>query len=377
MRIVFMGTPDFAAASLKKLIDEKRDVVGVFTQPDKPKGRGMELAASPVKVLALENGIPVYQPVKMRDGTALEMIKALEPDILVVVAYGRILPDDILAVPEYGAINVHGSLLPKYRGAAPIQWSVLNGDKITGVTTMYLAHDMDAGDVIYKAETEIGEYETAGELFDRLMDMGAELLIKTLDDIESGTAPRTPQDHSQATYVGMLDKSICPIDWNNTPRMVLKHIYGLQPWPVATMELDGTVYRVFGAEYTNNKCSAEPGMVVGADKNGIEIACADGETLLITELQAPGKKLFSSAASRLRASITAVLMISMPSRSAPAEMSFSFFSCISQERMFPFPCILIAAAKDFPPGAEHASSTVIPCSGAAISAAVRAARSCT
>ena len=160
---------------------------------------------------------------------------------------------------------------------------------------MYLAHDMDAGDVIYKAETEIGEYETTGELFDRLMDMGAELLIKTLDDIESGTAPRTPQDHSQATYVGMLDKSICPIDWNNTPRMVLKHIYGLQPWPVATMELDGTVYRVFGAEYTNNKCSAEPGMVVGADKNGIEIACADGETLLITELQAPGKKRMKAA----------------------------------------------------------------------------------
>ena len=160
---------------------------------------------------------------------------------------------------------------------------------------MYLAHDMDAGDVIYKAETEIGEYETAGELFDRLMDMGAELLIKTLDDIESGTAPRTPQDHSQATYVGMLDKSICPIDWNNTPRMVLKHIYGLQPWPVATMELDGTVYRVFGAEYTNNKCSAEPGMVVGTDKNGIEIACADGETLLITELQAPGKKRMKAA----------------------------------------------------------------------------------
>ena len=224
-----------------------------------------------------------------------EMIKALEPDILVVVAYGRILPDDILAVPKYGAINVHGSLLPKYRGAAPIQWSVLNGDKVTGVTTMYLAHDMDAGDVIYKAETEIGEYETAGELFDRLMDMGAELLIKTLDDIENGTAPRTPQDHSQATYVGMLDKSICPIDWNNTPRMVLKHIYGLQPWPVATMELDGAVYRVFGADYTHNKCSAEPGTVVGAGKNGIEIACADGETLLITELQAPGKKRMKAA----------------------------------------------------------------------------------
>ena len=178
MRIVFMGTPDFASASLKKLIDERFDVVGVFTQPDKPKGRGMELCASPVKELALENGLPVFQPVKMRDGTALAQIKALEPDILVVVAYGRILPDDILAVPKYGAINVHGSLLPKYRGAAPIQWAVLNGDKITGVTTMYLASEMDTGDIIYTAETEIGEYETSGELFDRLKDMGAELLAE-------------------------------------------------------------------------------------------------------------------------------------------------------------------------------------------------------
>lgn len=290
MRIVFMGTPDFAAASLKKLIDEKRDVVGVFTQPDKPKGRGMELAASPVKVLALENGIPVYQPVKMRDGTALEMIKALEPDILVVVAYGRILPDDILAVPKYGAINVHGSLLPKYRGAAPIQWAVLNGDKITGVTTMYLASEMDTGDIIYTSETEIGEYETSGELFDRLKDMGAELLVKTLRDIDAGTAPRAPQDHSKASYVTMLDKSICPIDWNKTPREVLKHIYGLQPWPVATMELEGKTVRVFAAKYTDGKTEKVPGAVVSTDKGGLEIACADGETLLITELQAPGKK---------------------------------------------------------------------------------------
>lgn len=290
MRIVFMGTPDFAAASLKKLIDEKCDVVGVFTQPDKPKGRGMELAASPVKVLALENGIPVYQPVKMRDGTALEMIKALEPDILVVVAYGRILPDDILAVPKYGAINVHGSLLPKYRGAAPIQWAVLNGDKITGVTTMYLASEMDTGDIIYTAETEIGEYETSGELFDRLKDMGAELLVKTLRDIDAGTAPRAPQDHSKASYVTMLDKSICPIDWNKTPREVLKHIYGLQPWPVATMELEGKTVRVFAAKYTDGKTEKVPGAVVSTDKGGLEIACADGETLLITELQAPGKK---------------------------------------------------------------------------------------
>ena len=290
MRIVFMGTPDFASASLKKLIDEKFDVVGVFTQPDKPKGRGMELSASPVKELALENGLPVFQPVKMRDGTALAQIKALEPDILVVVAYGRILPDDILAVPKYGAINVHGSLLPKYRGAAPIQWAVLNGDKVTGVTTMYLASEMDTGDIIYTAETEIGEYETSGELFDRLKDMGAELLVKTLRDIDVGTAPRTPQDHSKASYVTMLDKSICPIDWNKTPREVLKHIYGLQPWPVATMELEGKTVRVFAAKYTDGKTEKTPGAVVSTDKGGLEIACANGETLLITELQAPGKK---------------------------------------------------------------------------------------
>lgn len=290
MRIVFMGTPDFASASLKKLIDEKFDVVGVFTQLDKPKGRGMELCASPVKELALENGLPVFQPVKMRDGTALAQIKALEPDILVVVAYGRILPDDILAVPKYGAINVHGSLLPKYRGAAPIQWAVLNGDKITGVTTMYLASEMDTGDIIYTAETEIGEYETSGELFDRLKDMGAELLVKTLRDIDAGTAPRAPQDHSKASYVTMLDKSICPIDWNKTPREVLKHIYGLQPWPVATMELEGKTVRVFAAKYTDGKTEKVPGAVVSTDKGGLEIACADGETLLITELQAPGKK---------------------------------------------------------------------------------------
>ena len=290
MRIVFMGTPDFASASLKKLIDERFDIVGVFTQPDKPKGRGMELSASPVKELALENGLPVFQPVKMRDGTALAQIKALKPDILVVVAYGRILPDDILAVPKYGAINVHGSLLPKYRGAAPIQWAVLNGDKITGVTTMYLASEMDTGDIIYTAETEIGEYETSGELFDRLKDMGAELLVKTLRDIDAGTAPRAPQDHSKASYVTMLDKSICPIDWNKTPREVLKHIYGLQPWPVATMELEGKTVRVFAAKYTDGKTEKVPGAVVSTDKGGLEIACADGETLLITELQAPGKK---------------------------------------------------------------------------------------
>lgn len=290
-----MGTPDFAAASLRKLLDEHFEIAGVFTQPDKPKGRGMELAFSPVKELALQAGLPVFQPDKMRDGRALSILQELKPDILVVVAYGRILPDELLELPRYGAVNVHGSLLPKYRGAAPIQWAVLNGDKTTGVTTMYLAHDMDAGDIIYTAETSIGEFETSGQLFDRLMVMGAELLVKTLRDIETGVAPRTPQDHNRASYVKMLDKSLCPIRWEQSPRGVIKQIYGLQPWPIATMELNGSLYKVFEAEYTDTKTAKAPGSLVSADDRGIEIACADGETLRITQLQAPGKKRMAAA----------------------------------------------------------------------------------
>ena len=295
MRIVFMGTPDFAAASLEKLIEEGFDVVGVFTQPDRPKGRGMELAFSPVKEIALSAGIPVFQPEKMRDGTALCDLRALQPDVLVVVAYGRILPDEMLAVPPLGAVNVHGSLLPKYRGAAPIQWAVLNGDATTGVSTMYLASEMDSGDIIYTEETAIGEKETSGELFDRLKDMGAELLVRTLRDIGTGTAPRRAQDHSRATYVHMLDKSLCPIDWNRSPREVLKWICGLQPWPVATMELEGKTYRVFDADYSDNRTDKAPGSVVSAGERGIEIACSGGETLYVTELQAPGKKRMRAA----------------------------------------------------------------------------------
>lgn len=290
MRIVFMGTPDFAAASLKKLIDEKYDIAAVFTQPDKPRNRGMQLSFSPVKELAIENDIPVYQPVKLRDGTALKIIEEIKPDILVVVAYGRILPDDILAAAPHGAINVHASLLPKYRGSAPVQWSVLNGDKITGVSTMYLASEMDTGDVIYTDETEIGEFETSGELFDRLKVMGAELLHKTLQNIDAGTAPRTAQNHAEASYVTMLDKSMSPIDWNKTPREVNKWICGLQPWPVATAEIAGDTFRIFKAEYTDTKTEKAAGSIVAAGKKGIEFACADGKTLLITELQAPGKK---------------------------------------------------------------------------------------
>ena len=295
MRIVFMGTPDFAAASLQKLIDEKYDIAAVFTQPDKPRNRGMSLSFSPVKELALQNGLDVYQPTKLRDGSFTELLRSLKPDVLVVVAYGRILPEDALSVPTYGAVNVHSSLLPKYRGAAPVQWAVLNGDTVTGVSTMYLAPEMDTGDVIFTEKTEIGEFETSGELFDRLMVTGAELLHKTLRAIENGTAPRSKQDESQASYVTMLDKSMSPIDWSRSPREIVKHICGLQPRPVATTEIGGLTFRIFKAEYTDTVTDKAPGTVVAADKRGIEIACGGAHTLLITELQAPGKKRMRAA----------------------------------------------------------------------------------
>ena len=294
MRIVFMGTPDFAAASLEKLLGTEHEIAAVFTQPDKP-GNRRKLTPPPVKSLALAHGIPVYQPATLRDGTALETLRALSPELIAVVAYGRILPDDILAVPPKGCINVHGSLLPKYRGSAPIQWAVLNGERVTGVSTMYLSSEMDAGDLIFTRETEIGEFETAGELFGRLSVLGAELLAETIGAIASGTAPRTVQKHEEATYTTQLDKSMAPIDWERTPREIAKHICGLQPWPVATARLGGEMLRVFAADYTRTVTQMPPGSIVSAGNAGIEVACGGGETLLLTELQAPGKKRMKAA----------------------------------------------------------------------------------
>ena len=294
MRVVFMGTPDFAAESLRAVLDAGHEVSGVFTQPDRPKGRGMKLTPCETKQLALERGLTVYQPDSVRTEEALELMRSLAPDVLCVVAYGKILPDAMLAIPRLGAVNVHGSLLPKYRGAAPIQWSVLNGDEYAGVTTMYLAHDMDAGDIIYREATPVGEYETAGELFDRLAAMGARLLVKTLAAMEAGSAPREEQDHAEATYVGQLDKSICPIDWEAGPREIVKHICGLNPWPVATMELNGETLKVYAARYTDTVTGKAPGSVVSAGKAGLEIACGGGKSVMITELQAPGKKRMSA-----------------------------------------------------------------------------------
>ena len=296
MRIVFMGTPDFAEESLRALLEAGEDVAAVFTQPDKPRGRGMQESFSPVKTLAVERGIPVYQPVTFKDGVATELLRTLAPELLVVVAYGRILPQTFLDVAKYGSINVHGSLLPKYRGAAPIQWAVLNGDKTTGVSVQYMAAAMDAGDVIASRETEIGEFETSGELFDRLKTLGAELLVETVRKIASGDVVRVPQNEADATYTKMLHKEMCPIDWNKSPREIVKHICGLDPWPVATAELDGVSFRVFGAEYTDTKTALAPGKIVSAGKAGIEVACGGGRSLRITEVQAAGKKRMSAAA---------------------------------------------------------------------------------
>ena len=294
MRVVFMGTPDFAACSLKKLIEEGFDIVGVFTQPDKPRSRGMKMQPSAVKAAALEAGLPIFQPESMRTEESLKMLSELKPDILAVVAYGKLLPDAMLELPRYGAVNVHGSLLPKYRGAAPIQWAVLNGDEKTGVSTMYLSHDMDAGDVIFSEETCIGEQETSGELFDRLADMGAALLVKTLRAIELGEAPRTPQDHSQATYTKMITKDLCPIDWTRSAREIVKHVCGLSPWPVATAELQGEHFKIFRVE-PDARTSAVPGTMLSADRKGIRIACGNGESVRIVELQVPGKRRMSAA----------------------------------------------------------------------------------
>lgn len=294
MRIVFMGTPDFGAASLKALIDANFNIVGVYTQPDRPRHR-MKVSHSAVKQTALDAGLEIFQPEKLRTYEELERFLSLKPDLLVVVAYGKILPDEYIFAPTFGAINVHASLLPKYRGSAPIQWSVLNGDEFGGVTTMYVMSEVDSGDIIYQQRTRIGEHETSGQLFGRLRDIGAELLVKTVHDIEGGIAPRIPQNSDEVTLTTILSKGMSPIDWNRPPREIVKHIHGLDPWPVATATLCGEQFRIFGIEYTNRKTALLPGKIISADRHGIEVACGDGTSLLITELQTSGGKRMSAA----------------------------------------------------------------------------------
>jgi methionyl-tRNA formyltransferase len=234
MRVVFMGTPDIAATCLKQILADGFDVVGVYTQPDRPKGRGMKMVYPPVKELALAAGLPVFQPENFREETAVEQLRSLQPDIVAVVAYGRILPQRVLDIPAKGCVNIHASILPQYRGSAPYQWAVLDGLAETGVTAQHMAAKMDAGDVIDVAKTAIGENETAGELLDRLAVLGAELLSRTLSRFAAGEVAGTPQNEADVTFAPMLDKAMCPIDWSKTARQVHNHVRGLHPWPVAT-----------------------------------------------------------------------------------------------------------------------------------------------
>ncbi len=299
MRIVFMGTPAFAVPSLEALVRGGHQVVGAFSQPDKPVGRHQnKLQPTPVKVCAQSHNIPVFQPEKLRDGTALAILRELAPELIVVAAYGRILPDDILALPPKGCINVHSSLLPKYRGSAPINWAILKGEAESGVTIMHMAHDLDAGDIILQRSTPIGETEDAAALYDRLADMGGELLVEAAALIEAGTAPRIPQDHEKATLAPMLSKALSPVDWTRSAREIYNQIRGLYPWPGASTDiLTGEPVKLWGAQVVEKRTDAGPGAVIAAGKQGIDVACGEfGHVLRILELQAPGKKRMSAAA---------------------------------------------------------------------------------
>ena len=282
-----MGTPDIAATCLEKILADGFDVVGVYCQPDRPKGRGMKLVAPPVKEVALAHGLPVFQPENFREDAVVEELAALRPDVCAVVAYGRILPQRVLDIPTKGCINIHASLLPKYRGSAPYQWAVLDGCAETGVTAMYLCREMDAGDIIDCAKTAIGENETAGELLDRLAVLGADLLSKTLGRMAAGDVEATPQDATLVSYAPMLDKSICPIDWYKTAQQVHNQVRGLHPWPVATAVIGGTFFKIHSTVVVDG--CGQPGQVLGLTKTGLQIACGEG-AVEIRILQAEGGK---------------------------------------------------------------------------------------
>lgn len=286
MRIVFMGTPDFAVPSLQALIDAGHDVCAVYTQPDKPQGRKQILTAPPVKTLALEHDIPVFQPNTLKNEDEQARLRALAPEVIIVVAYGKLLPKAVLDIPPHGCINVHGSLLPRWRGAAPIQWAVIAGDEMAGVTTMQMAEGLDTGDMLLTYETKVGEKETAGELFDRLAQSGAELLTQTLVKLDEIT-PR-PQDDAQSCYAHMLDKQMAVIDWSKSAHEIDCLIRGLNPWPIALTTLSGERLKVFAAEKANGR--GEPGTVLEADpKKGLTVACGEG-ALKLTEIQLVGGK---------------------------------------------------------------------------------------
>lgn len=289
MNIVFMGTPDFAVPSFKALINEF-GVKAVYTQPDRPKGRGKKLAFSPIKEVAVEHNIEVLQPEKIRnDKEAIEYLKTLNPDFIIVVAFGQILPKEVLDIPKFGCINLHGSLLPKYRGAAPIQWSVINGEKIAGNTTMLMDVGLDTGDMLLKNEVEITRFMTSGELYEELKITGAELLVETIKKVINGDVTPIKQSDEESTYAPMLSKEIAKINWNKSAEEIHNHIRGMNPWPTATTLYGDKIMKVYASDFEEGKNPKEPGVILKVDKNGIVVATQEGN-LIIKKLQFPNGK---------------------------------------------------------------------------------------
>lgn len=290
MRIVFMGTPDFSVPALKALVEAGHEVAAVVTQPDRPRGRGKELQMTPVKVQALAYGIPVYQPEKVKDPAFVEILRNLQPEVIVVIAFGQILSRDLLDLPPYGCINIHASLLPKYRGAAPIQWAVIDGEKETGVTTMMMDVGLDTGDMLEKTVIPLDPKETGGSLFDKLSQAGGPLILSTLEKLKAGTAVRTPQTDEDSTYAKMLTKSLGQIDWSMEAAAIERLIRGLNPWPSAYTFVHGKTLKIWDADVLKESSDgAAPGQIIRTDPHSLIVAA--GEALLsIRELQLEGKK---------------------------------------------------------------------------------------
>ena len=295
MRVIFMGTPEFGVSVLKQLVEDNWDVCAVYTQPDKPKNRGMKLIPTPVKEYAASRDIPVYQPHSCRDEAVLEELRALQPDVIVVAAYGKLLPQALLDIPRVAIINVHSSVLPQYRGAAPINWAILNGDAETGVSVQYMAAELDAGDILLSMHTPIDPEEDAQQLYERLSVMGGHAASEALARLRDGTATRTPQVYGpQYQYASMLSREMSPLDFTRPAQALVNQIRGLIPWPCATARVQDKEFKLFAA-HEGKKTSAEAGTLLAADKNGIEVACGDGMSLVITELQAEGGKRMAAA----------------------------------------------------------------------------------
>ncbi|MBQ3029611.1 MAG: methionyl-tRNA formyltransferase [Agathobacter sp.] len=289
MKVIFMGTPDFAVGTLEEIIKAGHEVALVVTQPDKPRGRSGALQFPPVKECAVAHGIEVFQPKKIREEENVEYLRKYSADIIVVAAFGQLLPKSILEMPKYGCINVHASLLPKYRGAAPIQWSIINGDAVTGVTIMQMDIGMDTGDMIAKREVVIEKDETGGGLFDKLAEVGAKLCVDTMVEIENGTATRTPQNHEEATHVSMISKELGNIDWKKSAVEIERLIRGLNPWPSAFTQLDGKSFKIWKADVLESNTDKVPGTIVRVEKGCMEVQTGEG-VLSLLEVQLEGKK---------------------------------------------------------------------------------------